>query len=100
MENQKMGKSNSKIMVAGALFAGGVIGAIIGMLFAPHRGTKTRNLLASGATDMANDIKDKIKVETKSFLDKAIDYKSLVEEKVDQLVGNLKSKSDGINHLS
>lgn len=49
---------NTKIILAGAL-AGIAVGAIIGVLFAPNKGTDTRKQIAQKGFDTAGGLKDK-----------------------------------------
>ena len=51
-----MKKSN---VVLGVL-AGAAVGALIGILFAPDKGSKTRRKLYSKGEDMVDDLKDKV----------------------------------------
>lgn len=53
MENSK----NSSTII-GALMIGTVIGAAVGILFAPHKGKKTRQNIAKGTQNLANNAKD------------------------------------------
>ncbi|TPV35455.1 YtxH domain-containing protein [Paucihalobacter ruber] len=53
-----MENSNSTGKIVGALMIGTLVGAAIGVLFAPHKGSKTRHNIANGAKDLANSAKD------------------------------------------
>lgn len=41
------------------VLAGAAIGAVIGVLFAPDKGTETRRKMAEKGSDLANGVKDK-----------------------------------------
>ncbi len=51
-------KSNTSSKVIGALMVGTLVGAAVGLLFAPHKGSKTRQNIAKGTKDLANSAKD------------------------------------------
>lgn len=52
MENTK---SNTTTILSVAL-AGAAVGALLGILFAPDKGSKTREKLSGGARKLANDL--------------------------------------------
>jgi gas vesicle protein len=52
MENTK---SNTTTIISVAL-AGAAVGALLGILFAPDKGSKTRDRLSGGAKKIANDL--------------------------------------------
>jgi gas vesicle protein len=60
-------KNTNRILAA--LGIGIAAGAILGVLFAPRKGTETRQLLAKKGTKVSDSIKDGIDVGQKKFND-------------------------------
>ncbi len=48
---------NSNIVLG--VIAGAAVGAIIGVLFAPHKGSKTRRRIVNKGVDLTEDMKEK-----------------------------------------
>ena len=49
--------SNSKILVG--FLAGAAVGSVLGILFAPDKGTETRRKIADSSTDVTDSLKQK-----------------------------------------
>jgi gas vesicle protein len=89
-----MDNSNGTGKLIGALVAGALAGAAIGILFAPAKGSKTRSNILGGAKDLANDFRDKIREEAAALRKKAEELEELAKDKLDDLTDNLKHKAD------
>jgi len=68
-----------------ALLVGTALGAAIGVLFAPDKGSETRDRIASGARDAASDLKKKMKDEAVNIRNKA----EAMVDRADRKVGEL-----------
>ena len=74
-----MENSNGKII--GALLLGAAIGGVLGIIFAPDKGSETRKKLVSKGEDLTDGMKEKfnefledVKKEAESVKDKANDF--------------------------
>jgi gas vesicle protein len=59
MDNLKNNQSNAGVIV-GSLLIGAAIGGVLGILFAPDKGSKTRNKIAGKTEDFTKTVKDKL----------------------------------------
>lgn len=90
-------KNSGKLIIA--TLAGAVTGAAFGVLFAPAKGSKTRNKIASGADDMARDVKKKVRNEAKSMMKAAKAIKGAADQKIDDLADAVIKKTESFkNH--
>ena len=78
------------------ILLGAVTGAAVGVLFAPHKGSKTRKLLTRNAKDMAENIKNKVKDEAESLRSKAIELEGNAKDKMQDFANNIRQKTDGL----
>lgn len=68
-----------------ALLVGTALGAALGVLFAPDKGSETRERIASGARDAASDLKKKMKDEVVNIRNKA----EAMVDRADRKVGEM-----------
>ena len=76
------------------VLVGAVTGATIGVIFAPHKGSETRNLLANNAKGLARDLKNKVKDEAESLRSKALEMEGTAKDKVQDFANNIRQKAD------
>lgn len=89
-----MKNSNVTGKVIGALLVGALVGTAVGILFAPEKGSETRNKLLTGTKDLAESLQQKLSDELDSLKGKAKKMKTMAEEKVDDMLGLLSEKAD------
>lgn len=90
-----MESSNHTGSLIGGLLLGALAGAALGILFAPHKGSKTRSNIVDGAKEIGNDLKRKMKKEVKNIRRKAKDLENAAKEKFEEMKesSNLKSET-------
>lgn len=95
-----MGSSNQTVSVMGGLLIGALAGAVLGVLFAPHKGSKTRNNIVDGAKEVVYDVQKKMKKEVKAMRRKAKDIENATKEKIDEMKDavkdNIKAKAEAL----
>jgi gas vesicle protein len=83
-----MKNTNNTGKIVGALLlgatVGGVVGAALGILFAPDKGDKTRKKLLAKGNDLTGAIKDKFT----DLVDEVKNEASAVKGKLNEVVGN------------
>lgn len=89
---------NDKSIIIGALLIGAFAGAVLGILFAPDKGDKTREKLMDGSKDLAEDLKKKLTDEADSIRSKFEELEAAAEKKLHDVVNNIKQKADAIKH--
>ena len=91
MENS----SNDTKKVIGALLIGTVVGAAVGILFAPEKGSKTRKAIAEKEEDLTDMLKDKfndflesVKKEFEAVKEKAVHFSTDGHSKKEDVKAN------------
>jgi gas vesicle protein len=88
--------SNNTGNVLIALLAGAAIGAGIGILFAPDKGSKTREKIKDGYDDVKDNVLHKFQKASKGIKDKFSHAKYDLEETYEDLVSNMNHKSEDV----
>jgi len=79
-------KNSSKVIIA--LAAGVAVGGILGLLFAPAKGSETREKIKSKASDLADNVKDRMA----QGKEKLADLKSDLEDQLGKVNQKIKEK--------
>jgi gas vesicle protein len=80
--------------IIGSLMVGALVGAALGILFAPDKGSNTRSKIMGGASDLADELTKKIKGQVMAIKDTVDEYQEVVEEKMSGLKATAQQKVD------
>ncbi len=76
--------NSSKVLIT--FIGGAVVGAALGILFAPDKGSNTRKRIAKSAADLKDELADTASEKYQEFLD----WKDRMMEKEEELENNVK----------
>ena len=92
--------SNSTGNTIVAILVGATIGAGLGILFAPEKGSKTREKIKDGFDDVKHNLTDKLNEVTEKFSNNGILSKNDIDHNYDKIISNLSHKGeDAISFL-
>ncbi len=89
-----MAKDSGSVLLA--LLMGAAIGAGVGILYAPDKGSKTRKKLKEKAANAENEIFERISKAKADLSDSMNAKKDKFEKRLEEIVSNAKQKSDEI----
>lgn len=87
-------KADSKVLLG--LLAGAAIGAIAGILFAPDKGSETRNKISKSTSDLGDKLKHTFNDFVDTVKDKYTQAKHEVEDAVEK--GNVSTFSNKVKN--
>jgi gas vesicle protein len=79
-----------------ALLTGALIGAGIGILYAPDKGTKTREKIKDGFQDAKDDLKQKLDEVSEQLKSKLTHSKDNLEDSFEDMVSNVSHKTEDL----
>jgi gas vesicle protein len=79
-----------------ALLTGAAIGAGVGILYAPDKGTKTRKKIKKKALLAKDDISNRVSKATDELTKAAADKKADFERRIDETISTMSYKADDI----
>lgn len=86
--------NNKGQLVIGSLLVGVLVGATVGILFAPHKGKRTRKNIVKNIKGTASKFKKEITEDGQYFKDKAMKFENFLEDKIT----SFKDKTNEILH--
>ena len=88
-------KNNKVEMIIGIL-TGVAIGAGVGILFAPNKGSKTRGKIKDSVADATEDVSDWLKHAKDELVHTAHVNKKAFDKKIENSISNMNYKADDI----
>jgi gas vesicle protein len=79
-----------------ALLTGALVGVGIGILYAPDKGTKTREKIKDGFQDAKDDLKQKLDEVSEQLKSKLTHSKDNLEDSFEDMVSNVSHKTEDL----
>ncbi|MWB93779.1 YtxH domain-containing protein [Flavobacterium sp. GA093] len=79
-----------------AILAGAAVGAAIGILFAPDKGSKTRAKLKEGLDDVGGNLKDSLSASSEVLREKFTSAKENLDGTYGELLSNMSYKTEEV----
>jgi gas vesicle protein len=89
-----MEDSNDTGKIIGALIIGALAGAAIGILFAPDKGSKTREKISDESKKIAKKLRKKMEKEANDLAAKAEGLKSFAKETMENFTNGSNQKAE------
>jgi len=88
-----MGKSTNALL---GFLAGASVGAVMGILFAPDKGEKTRDRIRKSAEDISSDVRDNVGKKVDDLSDVLGDFVGEVKDRFSNIEGRLKDEAKNV----
>lgn len=89
-------KTGDNMKVVGALVLGAAVGATLGVLFAPKKGSETRQDIADNAKKMGKNLKDKFQNKVDDLKSQVAKAEKFIEDNADNLKSNVEDRFAGV----
>ena len=87
---------NNRGTILVAVLAGAAVGAGLGILYAPNKGSKTRRKIKHGVNDATQDVSDWLKHAKDDLVKTANDNKEAFDKKIEKTMSNMSNKAEDI----